>query len=228
MAVLGASKPVEFVATTRRHQITNFLREQIIHGHLKPGEALREAEIASQLGVSRGPLREALRLLVSDGLVVEKPYSGITVATFSANDIADIHHVRAALESKAFELLWAGRDDGFRDEITRRHEALLYAIRHGEADDIVAAEMEFHRYAYERSGSPLLLAIWEQLERKIRLSVLMHLDAFSVTHGYEIAHLKFFEAALGPNLDNMQSELRRHLAEGEENIHRLPRFSESV
>jgi DNA-binding GntR family transcriptional regulator len=86
-----------------RQKIVDVLRDAILSGELKPGQALVETTLASQLGVSRAPLREALRTLGKDGLVETVPYRGTTVKTLSRKDVEEIYSLRGLHEAFAAE-----------------------------------------------------------------------------------------------------------------------------
>lgn len=81
--------------------ITEDLERKILEGKLKPGQRLIEAELCKTYGVSQTPLREALRIIESQGYVVHEPRKGVTVAQINLNDIEEIYHIRANLESMA-------------------------------------------------------------------------------------------------------------------------------
>jgi len=81
--------------------ITEDLEEKILEGKLKPGQRLIEAELCKAYGISQTPLREALRILESHGYVVHEPRKGVTVTQITLNDIEEIYHIRANLESMA-------------------------------------------------------------------------------------------------------------------------------
>src|SRR5579859_7257331 len=81
------------------------LRSRIVTGRLPPGQALREVEIARQLGVSRGPVREAFQRLIQEGLLEAHPARGVFVPQLDAGDIADLYLARGAVEIAAAQLL---------------------------------------------------------------------------------------------------------------------------
>ena len=87
------------------------LRNAIITGELQPGERLMETQLAEKLGVSRTPIREAIRKLELEGLVIMVPRKGAQVAQFTEKDIQDVLEVRAALESLAAKLACKRMDD---------------------------------------------------------------------------------------------------------------------
>jgi DNA-binding GntR family transcriptional regulator len=84
-----------------RDWVEEKLREAILGGQYKPGEWLRQLRIADELGISELPVREAFKKLAAEGLVEYLPYRGMRVREYSANDVADIHKIRAFMESMA-------------------------------------------------------------------------------------------------------------------------------
>ena len=123
------------------------IREQILAGGFAQGEHLVEARIAEQLNVSRGPVREAFKLLRSEGLLQEEPRRGTFVVSLSAEDVREIYGLRAAIEGRAARLL-AGRQDPaalaeLRSlltsiEVAEQHRPIVDAIENGDVDAAIA------------------------------------------------------------------------------------------
>jgi DNA-binding GntR family transcriptional regulator len=199
---------------TRRQQVADHLRREIVSGRRAPGSPLREVELSTSLGVSRGPIREALRELEKEGLVEVRPYAATTVARVSIEALIEVYELRSALEKKAFELLWPGRDAAYEAEFRRRHDALLSAVATGDGRTIVEAELHFHAYPYERCGNGLILRTWEQLSQRMQLTFLLHSEMFAGHSSYAEAHVAYLRAALGGSLDDMLAEVDRHLDVG--------------
>ena len=108
--------------STLRAHIAEQLRAAILAGDIAPGSPLVETALSRRFEVSRGPLREALRQLVEEGLLVTVPYTGTHVASLSVEDVHEIYSLRTALETFAFELVWPRRDDRFRRELRQRND----------------------------------------------------------------------------------------------------------
>jgi len=102
--------PSSFVITRGNIQdtVVDGIRDMILRGHLKPGDRLRQDELANTFGVSTMPVREALRQLQAEGLVVFRPRRGATVASLSVSDYEEIYFIREALETLACR--WAAED----------------------------------------------------------------------------------------------------------------------
>ena len=92
-------------ATLRAH-IAERLRAAILAGDIAPGAPLTETALSTRFNVSRGPLREAMRQLIEEGLLVTVPYTGTHVAALSVEDVREIYSLRTALEIFAFEQVW--------------------------------------------------------------------------------------------------------------------------
>jgi len=141
------------------------LREMILSGTLEMGARLVETRMAAMIGLSRTPVREALRRLTSDGLVVFRPNRGYQVIAFSARDVAEIYSCRALLESEAVRLV---AQNGLRPAARDRLDALI-----AEAGELFAADVPpatrrqkflplnnaFHDRLYSECGNAALLTM---------------------------------------------------------------------
>lgn len=136
------------------------LRQRILSGALRPGSRLVEADIARQLGISRGPVREALATLRGEGLTREEPRRGSYVTALTVLDIREIYQVRAALESGAARLVIMRRDE----EATARIRAALDRLQRAAASDdrseFVEADLALHEELCRVSGNERLLQAW--------------------------------------------------------------------
>ncbi|MGG5810324.1 GntR family transcriptional regulator [Falsiroseomonas sp. CW058] len=138
-------------------------------GAFLPGDRLVEAEIARDLGISRVPVREALRLLESQGIVVSTPYKGMRLMQVTNKMVAELMRTRAALEALALrEMLGAGPVPASRLAPARR-AALRYeaAMASDDAAAIVAADEAFHAELCRTSGNAVLVGIWLGLARQL-------------------------------------------------------------
>lgn len=135
------------------------LREAILTGAIAPGTPLRQEELAETFGVSRMPVREALRQLEARALAEFHPHRGAVVAEISATDAADIGAIRMALEPMALRLSLPSLTEG---DLIQAEE--LIAEMDGEADPGRMGELNrrFHMTLYGRAGHPRLLALVEQ------------------------------------------------------------------
>lgn len=212
---------------TLREQVLATLRKSVLSGAVAPGEKLVEARISTQLGVSRGPVREAIRQLVEEGLLEHVPYKGTVVKGFTVKDIEEIYSFRTLLERFAFKVVWPRRTAAFFQELDRRHTALVEAITRQGApqaaarDQLIEREMELHSVVYEFADHSLLLSTWLQLRKRIHLYFVIHQTAHDRVGPLPDAHVRYVERAKGDSLDAMLEEIDDHMQRG---LDRLRQF----
>jgi DNA-binding GntR family transcriptional regulator len=138
------------------------LRAAILHGELRPGARLGEVELAEQLGVSRTPVREALRRLAAEGLVDISPNRGARVVSWSVSELEDIYELRALLESHAATRAASRIDEAelpVLEKLCRDMEQCADPGRGRDLDRLAALNTEFHRRILDASGSVRLVAL---------------------------------------------------------------------
>lgn len=144
------------------------VREAIIDGRLMPGAAINEVQISRQLGVSRAPLREALRSLEKEGLIASVPYRGAIVTPLTERGVRELQAFRRLLEVFAAEQIIARAGN---DEIDALDAIVADMDRCAEAGDLAcmsAADVRFHTRIIELSGNGLLLDVWHGYVSLIR------------------------------------------------------------
>lgn len=209
--------------STLRAHIVERLRAAILAGEIPPGAPLVETALSERFDVSRGPLREALRQLIEEGLIVTRPYAGTHVATLSVEDVREIYSLRTALETFAFEHVWARRDEHFRSELRRRNAALLATIDASNDRASIETELAFHGLVYEASGHRLLQHSWRGLRGRLQLYWAAHHQAHGRRGPRRDAHDSYITAALGDDLDEMRREIIEHMRRGAETTERFLR-----
>ncbi len=152
------------------------LEDAILSGHMQPGERLLETPLATQLGVGRTTVREALLALERDGLVVNEPRRGAFVTRLSPADASDLRMVRALLEAFAVQLARNRFDGRLIDELS----ALVGKLRACQLPDdfprLIQIDLAFHRLLVERAGSRRLLDIWSALNGQIGALMLLGVE----------------------------------------------------
>jgi DNA-binding GntR family transcriptional regulator len=200
--------------STFRAHIVEALRETILNGDIPPGGQIVEMSLAEQFGVSRGPLREAIRQLIEEGLLVTVPYTGTHVRELSVSDIQEIYSLRIALETFAFEQVWDRRSDDFFRGLRRRHAALTECIDAGDDRGSILAELDLHGFVYEATGHQLLLHTWTSLRGRLQLYWAAHHRAHGMRGPRREGHDFYVDTACGKNLDAMRVEIRSHMMRG--------------
>lgn len=155
---------------TLREQVLANLRSAILNGELPAGARLAEVDLAEQLGVSRGTVREALRSLQQSGLVEGEDRSGLRVVQMSAKQVHELFEVRAALEGLAADLIVrSGRGDAVASELEGQLPRFPATASMQERLD---ADLGFHEAICTATGNSVLLRLWSQLQDLMRVAVL--------------------------------------------------------
>ncbi len=162
--------PADAVAfRTKQDLVIRFLKEGVLRGDLKPGDRLRQDEIAKSLGLSQTPVREALLQLSAQGLVVKDPHKGAYVAKVDLADLEQLYGVRSLLESEGARLgvarLGKAEIRVLRGLVQRMQEAL----RAGDLAALREADERFHMALYRASGNErlaqLIVQMWSSFPR---------------------------------------------------------------
>ena len=153
MDLLG-SRPSPFEPEPQR--VARVLRDQIVVGERAPGSRLVERDLADELGVSRVPVREALRLLVAEGLVTPRPRTWAVVRTFTDDDVDDLLDVRAALEGLAARRAAEHRDSARLQALDDALAAEDDAADRGDAAAARRAAADFHEALLAAAGNTVL------------------------------------------------------------------------
>lgn len=158
---------VSAVAAPVRSQVVEMLRRAITSGQFVPGQRLVETDLCDRMGVSRPSLREALRLLESEGLIVTVPNRGPTVALLSARDVASIYAVRGALEALAAQLFAAAASDAQVEELSEAVDVLAEAYKSEDLETIVVAKQRFYDILLTGSGNSILPSMFRTMNARI-------------------------------------------------------------
>jgi DNA-binding GntR family transcriptional regulator len=148
-------------------RVHDHLRDEIISGSLTPGTELHELALAGSFGVSRGPIREALGRLATEGLVTIRPRRGAIVRALSSEEFIEAYQVREALEMMAVRLAVPKLTDDDLDEMERLVEEMAELAESGDVQAFFAANTAFHQRFFEASGNGMLAGLYRQLRGQI-------------------------------------------------------------
>ncbi len=176
MGRLGELEPVPRKSTVEI--VYDELRSAILYGHLEPGEQLGEAELAGRLGISRGPLREAMQRLVQEGLLHSEPNRGLFVITLDQGDVEDVYLARLAIERAACTLVMDRNRGEAVARLTEALEHLVEAARERDRVKMSDADQAFHEVLVSSSGSPRL----ERMAQTLLVETRMCLNALQDTY----------------------------------------------
>ena len=150
-----------------RDVVFNTLREAILKGDLKPGERLMELQLASKLGVSRTPIREAIRMLEQEGLAVTTPRKGAEVAKMTLKDMEDVLEIRDALDELAVRIACQKISDEQLKQLEDMKELFEKSTQTGNVKKIAEADVTFHDVIYEATGNQKLVTLLNNLREQV-------------------------------------------------------------
>lgn len=198
--------------------MTEVLRQLIIDGTLAPGTEFNQAQIAEQLGVSRGPIREAIGQLEQEGLLRSVPYKGVVVTPLTRKYVEELYSVRTVLELLALDRSIERISDAEIDHLDVIVEGMLVAARNGDLSRLVEIDLHFHEYLLAKADHELALKLWLNLEvgmkrcLRTRHKIYTFLDEVVGSHPTLITALKARDGVLAKQI------LSDHIAESLHNL----------
>jgi DNA-binding GntR family transcriptional regulator len=202
-------------------EIYEILRSAILSQEIEPGVRLLEAELASQLGVSRAPVREAMRMLEHEGLLESLPRRGATVVTLPEDEIQLIYELRAAIEGEAFARAAVRITDAELADLRGRLADLHAAYRSGDVEAVTTADREFHGAVLSVSRLTLLRRVWANFDGPLRLRIHQLTDAApnpdtAFIESREYSHARLVEALEARDPVEAARLVRGHILEVKE------------
>jgi DNA-binding GntR family transcriptional regulator len=187
------------------------ITRKILGGDLQPGDRLQEAAIAQQVGVSRGPVREALRALQENGLVTYSPNRGVWVTKLSPEEVQHLLDVRLALEGLAARLAAPRMHGEASGVLSRLVERMRDAATTGSPKDLIPLDVEFHRSVAELSGNRYLARHVALVSAQARLhfvaSQLLSSDGLSIS----TSHAELLDALQSHDPDLAERAMHKHI-----------------
>ncbi|MFD4976724.1 GntR family transcriptional regulator [Streptomyces sp. NPDC058424] len=188
-------------------RVTRQLRDDILVGVRTPGSKLVERELAAQMGVSRVPVRDALRVLVAEGLVTPRPRTWAVVREFTSSDIADLNEVRGALEALTFRLAAQRRHRAGLDRLRSNLEEELKAARAGDGVRARRAAADFHETVTSMAANELLSELESTFRSRLRWLLGQHDDLMAIAREHEA----LYAAIADRNVALVDELVARHL-----------------
>ncbi|MDN5346487.1 MAG: hypothetical protein PWP65_51 [Clostridia bacterium] len=198
-----------------REIVFEALRDAIINGQLKAGERLMEVQLAEELGVSRTPVREAIRKLELEGFVVMVPRKGAYVADFSTKDIADLFEIRSALEALAASLACERITSEELEELERLLVRIAECADNNDLNSLVEADTRFHDVLYRASRNERLAQIISNLREQIQRLRTVSLATPGRMREMLEEHKKLVEAIAERNIELAQKLAQEHIENAE-------------
>ena len=210
------------IAPTALYQeVAERLRQRIFAHELTPGDWIDEQKLAEQYGISRTPLREALKVLASEGLVQLKPRRGCYVTEISRHDLDDIFPLMAMLEGRCAGDAVRKAKAGDIAALAETHERLEAAARDGRSDAFFEANQEFHLRIQELAGNRWLLQVIQDLRKVLKLSRLHSLSLEGRLQQSLAEHRAIMAAFAVGDASQAETLMHDHLLSGREALAKM-------
>lgn len=211
----------EYQDNSLRGRVFRKLREDILSGVYEDQEELREITIGEELGVSRTPVREALRQLELEGLVTIIPNKGAYVTSIKAKDVADIYHVRSMLEGLCAR--WA-TEHITEEQIGRLEEILVlseFHVQRGNGDTAQVSKLDgkFHQVLYEASDSRILEHVLSDFHKYVQMARKLSVKKKERAEKSIAEHRDILEAIRNKDADLAEKLANQHIMNVMENLH---------
>jgi GntR family transcriptional regulator, gluconate operon transcriptional repressor len=188
------------------------LRALILAGELHPGERLVETELAVRFGVSRGPVREAIRQLEVAGLAIRTQRRGSFVAPLSIQDIQEIYSLRVAIEELAIRRALSRPAPQMLATMRVQLDAMRATLERGQHRDLAEVDLAFHAAFYEAAAHRRLQAVWLGLADPLRLMITLTADRLESQYAVTTqGHEEIMAAAERADIEGCVAAMRRHL-----------------
>lgn len=213
--IVGASALPSATGTfTKNDYAYAEVRSRILTGELKPGSAISQPRLAQELGLSTTPLREAIRRLAADGLILLEAHRDARVTEVSVEEARHLYEVRGSVDPLAAGLAAERRS---ADDLTRMKQALgqLTPLRGTATLESLLAHREFHRSVYVASGNAILIDVLERLwDKADRYRLIgLHSSSDSVEDNMRVAaeHQALFDAIEASDADSTRTIMEDHI-----------------
>jgi len=208
-----ALPPLPTIRPTRSlvDEVADSLRDMILSGRLPPGERLNEVRLATELGISRGPLREAVQHLRGEGLLEVVRRRGSFVVALSIDDVVDIYELRAAIEGRAARILAVRKGPREMRELRTLLRRLNRAAANGRAEEVRRHDLAFHEGICRLTSNRRLHHVF--ISNVPILRSLLKLDEILYSSQPMLAkeHDVLLEAIESGDPDRAEAEAVRHL-----------------
>ncbi|MAS44974.1 MAG: GntR family transcriptional regulator [Rhodobacteraceae bacterium] len=223
----AAAPPSTTFQALQSDDLVTRIADQVVRaigdGRLRPGAKVAEAKLARELGTSRAPAREALRLLESQGLIVSHPRRGFFVHAYDADELADIYDLREALELHAAETAMARITEADVARLTAQVALLHKLAEAGQAQELVVEDYAFHRMLCEIGGNRRIVKLFDHISTELRAGIAIVGRLYNDPVTLAGTHEPLMEAIRDRDAERLKTELREHLEDARIHVVRLYR-----
>ncbi|HLO36540.1 MAG TPA: GntR family transcriptional regulator [Candidatus Deferrimicrobium sp.] len=194
------------------------IREQILTGGLRRGTHLVEAKLAGRLGISRGTVREAFKVLAAEGLIQEEPRRGAFVVTLSRADVREIYDVRTAIEGRAAWLIARRAESATVAELEAAVTKIAAAARSGDIRAVRRADLAFHERLTHLSGNGRLHEIFVRSVPALQTLIDYDELPYSSVDGVTAQHAELVEAIRSGDPERAARAFEHHVIDARDKV----------
>ncbi len=200
---------------TREEMVADAIRQAILTGQFSPGEKLDQQDLADQLGVSRSPIREALRTLAAEELVTNMAHRGVTVTERTTAELEELLFMRMMLEGAAAR---RGAESMSAERLNRLEKIVQAGESSSDTQELLKLNNDFHNTIYEAFTQPVMMAHIQQLRNKIAPYNRVYLEQKGRKEEAWAGHRRIYEACARGDGTTAEAETRSHLEQVFEGI----------
>lgn len=201
-----------------REVVFRALRDAIVHGEFEPGERLLEVTLANKLGVSRTPVREAIRMLELEGLVVVVPRRGVEVAKITEKDLCDALEIRMALEELAVGLACDRITEEGREKLQEVCVLFKEAVNSKQVPAIVESDEAFHDVIFEAANNSRLVNLAQNLREQVYRYRVEYVRDFDYHDKLVKEHEAITNVVLTGDKELAKQLIRQHIYDQEQTV----------
>jgi len=192
--------------------VADQLRQEIWNRDIQFGERLLEAELAERFDISRSTLREALKILEQEELVISKPRKGTFAATFSKKDLDELQEVRTLIEEASFVMALRSLDEEEFTRLKNLLDQMKEEANQGNWQALFDLDMQFHHFVVSQCGNSRMIKIYEANQVQIR-AYIGHLDQYySSPKVFYQEHKDLYDILLSKDADLVKKQVAHHIA----------------
>ncbi|MBX3610289.1 MAG: GntR family transcriptional regulator [Hydrogenophaga sp.] len=218
---------MRLVSSSLHEEVAAQLRERVFAGTLAPGSFVDETALCAELGISRTPLREALKVLTAEGLVRHEPRRGCFVAEVTERDLDEIFPVLALLEGRCAYEAATKASDADREALERLHDKLKRAARNQRINEYYEVNFSIHEAIILLADNRWLAQVIGDLRKIVKLARLQQLHAPGRLVQSLAEHMAVFAAIRARDADGAEAAMRTHLTRQREALRELARQRKS-
>jgi DNA-binding GntR family transcriptional regulator len=218
---VAGEEPLPIARRSLHDEVVSRVRDMIIEGHLAPGARIHEGQLGKVLGVSRTPLREALKFLASEGLIDLVPSRGAVVHRLTRKDVRDMLQVLSALEALAARLACIEATDAEIAEVRSLHDDMIRCYEAGNRLDYFKLNQGIHSSFPKLSRNAMLAATHETIQARLKRIRFLGNETHDKWQSSIVEHEEMIAALERRDADALAEVLSRHLANAYERIEKL-------